>query len=106
MPVKIVQYKWAGKLGPFSIKSKCQECDLTTNIIKNMMSKEFKGKGVTFEVKPWLDNFFYCLFRLSWHAPIIIVDGKKFYQYNHKYPLFDRKKLESLVLKQQYSTPL
>jgi predicted methyltransferase len=99
MTVTITQFKWAGKFGPFKIKTECKECELTTAILKNMMSKEFKGKDVKFEIKPWLDNFFYCIVRLAWHAPIIMVDGRKFHQFSHKNPLFDRKKLEELVLK-------
>lgn len=98
MTVKIVEYEWAGKKGPFRIKTHCQECDITKAIIKDMLKNEFKGKDVTFEVKPWLDNFFYCLFRLSWHPPIIMVNGRKFHQFSHHDPLFDRKKLAELVL--------
>ena len=98
MTVKIVQYKWAGKKWGFKIKTQCSECDLTTVILKTMMKNEFKGKDVSFEVKPWLDSVFYCLFRRTWHPPIIMVDGKKFYQFNEKKPLFDRKKLARLVL--------
>lgn len=97
MAVVITQYKWAGKLGPFKIKTTCSECDLTTSIIKNMMEKEFMGKDAKFEMKPWLDNFFYCILRLAWHAPIIMVDEKKFYQFSEKKPLFDRKKLADYV---------
>ncbi|MDY6861652.1 MAG: hypothetical protein SV062_01520 [Thermodesulfobacteriota bacterium] len=63
-----------------------------------MMENEFKNKNVTLEVKPWLDNFFYCIVRGDWHAPIIMVNGKKFYQYHEKEPFFDRKKLASFVM--------
>lgn len=52
MKVKIMQYKWARKKGPFKIKSKCEECDLTTSIIEDMMKKEFKNKNVEFRIKP------------------------------------------------------
>ncbi len=98
MVVKITQYKWAGKWGPFKIKTPCEECDLTTSILKDMMDVEFKGKNVTFEIKPWLDNWIYCLTKVAWHAPIIMVDGKKFHQYSHKDPIFNREKLTKIVL--------
>jgi predicted methyltransferase len=99
MAIKIILYKWAGKLGPFKIKTNCEDCNLTKSIIDDMMQKEFKGKNVSFEIKPWLDNFFYCLFRFTWHAPIIMINGKKFHQFSHKNPLFDRKELEKEVLR-------
>ena len=98
MTVKIVQFKWAGKKFFWEIREKCKECDLTTSVIKNMMNKEFKRKDVSFETKPWLDNFFYCISKLSWHPPIIMVNGRKFYQFSHKKPMFDRSKLADYVL--------
>lgn len=99
MTVKITQYKWLGKWGPFRIKTPSEECDLTTGILKDMMNREFNGKNIVFEKKPWLDNWIYCLLRGAWHAPIIMVDGKKFHQYSRKHPIFDRKKLTELVSK-------
>jgi len=65
-----------------------------------MMENEFKEKNVAFEVKPWLDNLFYCLIRNTWHAPIIMVNGKKFYQFRAEEPLFDRDKLAVHVAKE------
>ena len=97
-PVSIIQFKWAGNMGPFHIKTHCDECDLTTSILQDMMENEFKNKTVTLEVKPWLDHFFYCIVRGAWHAPIIIVNGKKFYQFSEKEPIFDRDKLAALVI--------
>ncbi|MDY6971348.1 MAG: hypothetical protein SV775_03355 [Thermodesulfobacteriota bacterium] len=96
-PVIIAQFKWAGKLGPFRIKTACGECDLTTSILQNMIENEFKGMNVSLEIKPWLDHFFYCIARGAWHAPIIMVNGKKFYQFSEKEPLFDRDKLAALI---------
>lgn len=95
--ITITQFKWAGKLGPIRIKSTCNECDLTSTFLKGMMENEFKAKDVKFEIKPWLDNFFYCLLRGAWHAPIIMVNGRRFYQFNKKEPLFNRQKLVELV---------
>ena len=95
----VTQYKWAGSWGPFKIKSKHSECDLTTTLLKKMIQEEFKKGEISFEVKPWLDNIFYCLIRNTWQAPAIMVNGKKFFQFSHKFPLFDRQKLVHLVKK-------
>ena len=95
--VVITQFKWAGKLGTFHIKTSCDQCDLTTSILQDMLENELKDKNVTLEVKPWLDNFFYCIVRRAWHAPIIMVNGKKFYQFREKEPVFDRDKLAAFV---------
>ena len=99
-PVNITQFKWAGRFGPVRIKTQCDQCDFTTSILQDMMGNEFKGKPVRFEVKPWLDNLFYCLGRGTWHAPIIMVNGKKFYQFSEKEPLFDRDRLAEQVKKE------
>lgn len=96
-PAVITIFEWAGKLGPFRIKTHCGDCDLTISILKAMMEDEFKDKDVTLEIKPWLDNFFYCIVRGTWHAPIIMVNGKKFYQFSEKEPLFDRDRLAAVV---------
>jgi hypothetical protein len=97
MPIKITQFKYAGKWGPFKIKATCEECDLSTGILEDMVKNEFRGKDVVFEKKPWLDNWIFCFVRGARHAPIIMVDGKKFYSYSEKNPLFDRKKLVDVV---------
>ncbi|UCC95915.1 MAG: hypothetical protein JSW40_03985 [Candidatus Omnitrophota bacterium] len=95
--VIITQYKWAGSWGPFKIKSHCEECDLTTHVLRALIEKEFKGKDVNFEIKPWLNNVWYCLVRRAWHPPIIMINGKLFFQFSHKKPLFDKEKLIRLV---------
>ena len=78
-PIVITDFKWAGKLGPIEIKSPCNECDVITNMLTKMIDEDLKGKNAVLEVKPWLNNIFYCLARGAWHAPIIIVNGKKFF---------------------------
>jgi hypothetical protein len=98
MTVNITQYKYQGKWGPFKLKSACEECNLTTQIIQDMMKNEFMDKDVVFETKPWLDNWIGLFLKGAWHAPIILVNGKKFYVYNEKNPLFNRKELVDLVL--------
>jgi protein-tyrosine phosphatase len=96
-PIVITNFKWAGKLGPIEIKSSCNECDVTTNMLAKMIEEKFKDKNVVLEAKPWLNNIFYCLARGVWHAPIIIVNGKKFFQFSEKKAFFDRNKLIDLV---------
>ncbi len=91
--VVVTQYKWGGRWGLFSIRSKCSECDLTTAYLEKMMKDHFTGRPVTFEIRPWLDNWWYCLKRGAWHAPIIMVNGRRFYQFSEKRPLFDKQKL-------------
>ncbi len=98
--VTITEYVWAGQKFGIKIKTHCQDCDLTSARIRSMIEKEFKEEDVVFETKPWLDNFFYCLFRLCWHAPIIMVNGKKFYQFHSQQPLFDKTKLAEQVKKE------
>jgi hypothetical protein len=95
--VTITQFKWAGNLGPFRIKTSCNECDLTTTILKGLMENELKDKNVKLEIKPWLDNLFYCLLRGAWHAPIVMINGKRFHQFSRKEPLFNKQKLIELV---------
>ncbi len=95
--VVITQFKWMGSFGPFKIRSHCNACDWVTNLLEKMVREEFRDQDVVFEVKPWLDNIWYCLARGAWHAPIIMVNGKKFYQFSDAHPLFDKTKLVNLV---------
>lgn len=96
-PVIITQFKWAGQWGPLRIKSHCGECDLVTTILRGMIVKEFKDTNVVLEVKPWLDNIFYCLARGAWHPPIIMINGTLFFQFSHKKPLFDRGEMVTRI---------
>ena len=74
--LNIIQYKWAGAWGPFSIKIPCGECGVSENIIKDVIDNDFAGQPISFQVLPWLDNWFRVLLKGGWHAPIIIVNGK------------------------------
>jgi len=96
-PVVITDFKWAGKFGPIEIKSPCNECDVITSMLTKMIEEDFRGKNVVLEVKPWLNSIFYCLFRGAWHAPIIVVNGNKFFQFSEKKAYFDRSELIDLV---------
>lgn len=93
MTVNITQFRWAGKWGPFKVKSECEECEITTQFLKFIMESDFKDKDVSFELKPWLDNWIYCLIRKTWHPPIVMVNGKKFHQFSDKDPIFNKEKL-------------
>lgn len=96
-PVVITDFKWAGKLGPIEIKAPCSECDVITSMLTKMLDEDFRGKNVVLEVKPWLNSMIYCLFRGAWHAPIVVVNGKKFFQFSEKKAYFDRSELIDLV---------
>jgi hypothetical protein len=61
------------------------------------VENDFKGKNVVLEVKPWLNNILFALRRGAWHPPIIMINGRKFFQYSHKKPLFDKGKLIQAV---------
>ena len=91
--VDIIDYKWEGKWGPFKIKTYSGECDFNTALLKDMMEKEFKKKDVSFEIKPWLDNWFKVLLKKGWHAPVIMINGKLFAQGK----LIKRKDVEKYV---------
>ena len=80
--INIVQYKWEGKWGPFKVKVRCGECDLSSTILKSMIKKEFKGKDVKLTILPWLDNWYKVILKGGWHAPIFIVNGRLFSQGN------------------------
>lgn len=95
--VTITEYVWSGQYGPFKISSHCEECEITWAILTNMKDNEFKGLEVEIEQKPWLDNWWYCLRRGAYHAPIIMVDGEKFHQYHSDNPIFERSKLVEYV---------
>lgn len=77
-PVRVTQYKWAGKWGPFRIKIPCGECGASEGIIEYVIKTEFEPRDVKveFEVLPWLDFWWKPLLKGAWHAPIVMVDGK------------------------------
>ncbi len=78
--VKLVLYRWAGKFLFFRIKNRCQECDITYVILQRLMNEQLRGKPVSLEIVPWLDNFWKVIWRGGWHAPILTVNGKVFSQ--------------------------
>ena len=78
--VKLVLYRWAGQFLFFRIKNRCQECDITYVILQRLMNEQLRGKPVSLEIIPWLDNFWKDIWRGGWHAPILTVNGKVFSQ--------------------------
>lgn len=77
-PIRIIQYKWAGKWGPFKIKIPCGECGASEGVIQHVIDTEFTPHNiqVTFEVLPWLDHWWKPFLKGAWHAPIVMVNGK------------------------------
>ncbi|PMH72940.1 glutaredoxin domain-containing protein [Vibrio cyclitrophicus] len=75
-PVKITLYRWAGSWGPFKINIPCGECTLTKDILKDTFENELAGVDVELEVKDWLSHWWEPLKLGSWHAPILVVEGK------------------------------
>lgn len=80
MSVAITMYRWAGTKFGFTIKSECKECDMNMSILESMKQKEFTGKSIKIETKPWLTFLWESLRHGGWHAPVIIVNGKLFSQ--------------------------
>ncbi len=75
-PIKLTLYRWAGSWGPFKVNIPCGECTLTKDIIKDTLENELAGVNVELEVKDWLSNWWEPLKKGSWHAPILMVEGK------------------------------
>ena len=76
----ITMYRWAGTKYGITIKSECKECDINTAILQDMKDKEFAGKNVVIEIKPWLTHVWESLRRGGWHAPVIVVEQHIFSQ--------------------------
>ncbi|MCH7604717.1 hypothetical protein IID24_01905 [Patescibacteria group bacterium] len=79
-PVVITMYRWAGSKFGITIKSECKECEINTGILEDLKQKEFAGKPVVIEIKPWLTYLWDSLKRGGWHAPVMLVNGRIFSQ--------------------------
>lgn len=75
-PMKITLYRWAGSWGPFKVNIPCGECTLTKDILQDTLENELAGIPVEIEIKDWLSNWWEPLKLGSWHAPIIVLEGK------------------------------
>ncbi|KII76190.1 glutaredoxin domain-containing protein [Vibrio renipiscarius] len=75
-PIKITLYRWAGSWGPFKVNIPCGECTLTKDILQDTFSNELAGIPIELEVKDWLSHWWEPLKLGSWHAPILVVEGK------------------------------
>lgn len=93
--VNITMYRWAGSKFGIKIKNECEECEINTGILDDIKQKEFLGKPVIIEKKPWLTHLWESLWYGGWHAPVVIVNGKLFSQG----VVVDRDKLVQRVLK-------
>lgn len=91
--VTITMYRWAGRKFGITIKSACKECEINSSILEDMEKKEFAGKALTVEVKPWFTHLWESLRHGGWHAPVILVNDKLFSQGI----VIDRKKLQEYV---------
>lgn len=81
-PVTVTVYLWEGERFGIKIKSKCEECDISIAIIKNLINKEFKHKPIKLVIKPWFNYAFEAFFKTKggWHAPIIAVNNRRISQ--------------------------
>ncbi|MBB72557.1 MAG: glutaredoxin [Legionellales bacterium] len=78
--ITIDYYRWAGQFGPFAIKIPCGECSLTDDIIHDTLEKELQGIPVQVNQYDWLSHWYKPLFKGAWHAPIVLVNGRKISQ--------------------------
>lgn len=79
-PVTITMFYWAGEKFGIKIKNSCKECDMNHGILEDMKQKEFKGRHIAIEFKPWLTHLWEALFYGGWHAPVVVVNGRLFSQ--------------------------
>lgn len=78
--VSVVVYRITGKQLFFNVdESYCEECELTVRRIVEV-SKNLPDIHVKLSVKPWLNNIFRALLKGGWHAPVVLVDGKRISQ--------------------------
>lgn len=75
-PIKLTLYRWAGSWGPFKVNIPCGECTLTKDILTDTFANELDGIPIELEVKDWLSHWWEPLKAGSWHAPILMVEGK------------------------------
>lgn len=75
-PIKITLYRWAGSWGPFKVNIPCGECTLTKDILADTFENELADVPVELEIKDWLSHWWEPLKLGSWHAPILVVEGK------------------------------
>ncbi|MGF1697084.1 glutaredoxin [Vibrio lamellibrachiae] len=75
-PIKITLYRWGGSWGPFKVNIPCGECTLTKDILHDTFDNELNGIPIELEVKDWLSHWWEPLKLGSWHAPILVVEGK------------------------------
>jgi len=78
--VHILIYKITGNQLFFKVPpSVCEECDLTVNLAKKIVG-DIGEKGITLEVKPWMNKVISSIIKGGWHPPVLLVNGKVFSQ--------------------------
>ena len=78
--VHLTYYRYAGKFLFARIRKRCQECDTTHVVLQRLMAEEFRGKPVSLDSQPWLNNWWKVIWRGAWHAPILLLNGRVFSQ--------------------------
>jgi len=73
-------YRYAGKFLAWKIHDRCEECDLTYAMLTQMMGDVFAGRPVSLTVKPWLNHWWKLIWHGVWHAPAVMINGRKFSQ--------------------------
>jgi len=75
-PVKIVIYPFTGWHGLLYVpKAFCEECDLTTDLIKTTVEELGIKNKVKLVFRPWFLWWWIPIWKGAWHAPIVIING-------------------------------
>lgn len=75
-PARLTLYRWAGKWGPFKVKTPCGECTLTTDIVQDVLANELAGVPVELEARDWLSHVIEAIVKGARHAPIVMLNGR------------------------------
>ncbi len=49
-------------------------------MMNRLLTDVFHDKPVSLSIKPWLNNWWKIIFKVAWHAPIVLINGKMFSQ--------------------------
>ena len=76
--IQITIYRFTGKLGLFTIpKDWCQECDILIDMVQGVVRELGIQEKTDVKIRPWfLWAWFVFLRYFSWHAPMLIINGK------------------------------
>ena len=77
----IVYYITGRQLGPLSVPASwCEECDLTTRAVREVLRELDPGGRLRFATKPWLRHVFKALSKEGWHPPVVLIGDEVFSQ--------------------------